>query len=212
VINFVFSRAIHEKNYRNFVLTDQTASEVPKPEATIQQINISFNTEQDRLLLRVGLSDNTELLLWLTYRITRQLWQLLNGETHLPTADSIQADALPGQAVAQFKQEAQAAETLKKMDFATKYQPRKALRDEGALLAVKLALSGANIKHLNILCLEGVSVGVNLPPALILAVCNLLQISATKAGWSLGAKVEAQPLVNTDEASGGIADKNKVVH
>lgn len=193
-------------------MTEQTVPEAPKPEATIQQINIAYNVEQDRLLLRVGLSDDTELLLWLTYRITRQLWQLLNGETHLPTADSIQPDVLPDKAVEQFKQEAQAVETLKKMDFATKYQPRKALRNEGALLAIKLELSGANIKHLNMVCLEGVSVGVNLPPALILAVCNLLQISATKAGWSLGAKVEAQPLTKTDQASGGIADKNKVVH
>jgi len=193
-------------------LTDQTAPEAPKPEATIQQINIAYNADQDRLLLRVGLSDDTELLLWLTYRITRQLWQLLNGETHLPTADSIQADVLPIQAVEQFKQEAQAAETLKKMDFDTKYQPRKSLRNDGALLAVKLELSGGNIKHLEIVCLEGVSVGINLPPALVLAVCNLLQISATKAGWSLGAKAAPQPLINTDEASGEFADKNKVVH
>ena len=193
-------------------MTEQTAPEAPKPEATIQQINIAYNAEQDRLLLRVGLSDDTELLLWLTYRITRELWQLLNGEKHLPTADSIQADALPGQAVEQFKQEAQAAETLKKMDFATQYQPRKGVRNEGALLAIKLELSGGNIKHLDILCLEGVSVGINLPPALVLAVCNLLQISATKAGWSLGANAALQPLINTDEASAGITDKNKVVH
>lgn len=193
-------------------MTDQITPETPKPEATIQQINIAYNADQDRLLLRVGLSDDTELLLWLTYRVTRQLWQLLNGETHLPTADSIQADVLPEQAVEQFKQEAQAAETLKKMDFATKYQPRKSLRNDGALLAIKLELSGSNIKHLEIVCLEGVSVGVNLPPALVLAVCNLLQISSAKAGWSLGAKTVAQPSVNMDESSAGLAEKNKVVH
>jgi hypothetical protein len=193
-------------------LTDQIAPETPKPEASIQQINIAYNPDQDRLLLRVGLSDDSELLLWLTYRVTRQLWQLLNAETHLPTADSIQADVLPGQAVEQFKQEVQAAETLKKMDFATKYQPRKSLRNDGALLAVKLELSGGNIKHLEIVCLEGISVGVNLPPALVLAVCNLLQLSAVKAGWSLGAKTAAQPSVNMDETSAGLAEKNKVVH
>ena len=193
-------------------MTDQVAAETPKPEPTIQQINISYHPEQDRLLLRVGLSDDTELLLWLTYRITRQLWQLLNGGTYLPTADSIQADVLPEQAVEQFKQEAQAAETLKKMDFATEYQPRKSLRNDGALLAVKLELSGSNVKHLEMVCLEGVSVGINLPPALVLAVCNLLQISAAKAGWSLGAKAVAQPAVNMDETSAGLAEKNKVVH
>ena len=44
-----------------------------KPEAAIQQINLGYNTEQDRLLLRVGLADNSELLVWLTNRITKQL-------------------------------------------------------------------------------------------------------------------------------------------
>jgi hypothetical protein len=34
----------------------------------IQQINLSNLTEQDRMLFKVGLSDNNELLVWLTYR------------------------------------------------------------------------------------------------------------------------------------------------
>ena len=55
-----------------------------KAEAAIQQINLGYNVQQDRLLLKVGLADNSELLVWLTYRITKQLWQMLNGETHLP--------------------------------------------------------------------------------------------------------------------------------
>ena len=112
-------------------MTDQTVSEVQKPEATIQQFNLGYNAQQDRLLLRVGLSDDTELVLWITYRIAKQMWQLLNSDTYLPTADSIQPDVLPADAVAQFKQEAQTTETLNKMDFATKYQPRKEMRNDG---------------------------------------------------------------------------------
>jgi hypothetical protein len=64
--------------------------------------------------LRVGLADNSELMVWLTYRITKQLWQLLNGETHLPTANSIQPETAPQQAVEQFKQELEVTETLQK--------------------------------------------------------------------------------------------------
>ena len=52
-------------------------------EAAIQQINLSYSVEQDRLLLRVGLADNSELLVWLTNRFTRLLWQLLNGEANI---------------------------------------------------------------------------------------------------------------------------------
>jgi hypothetical protein len=193
-------------------LTDQTVPEVQKTEASIQQFNLGYNAQQDRLLLRVGLSDDTELVLWITYRIAKQMWQLLNGETYLPTADSIQPDVLPADAVAQFKQEAQTTETLNKMDFATKYLPRKEMRNDGALLAVQLKLSGDMVKHLDIECAEGVTVGMNLPPALVLAMCNMLQLSSRESGWNIGAKVMPQPSLNTEELTAENADKNKVLH
>src|SRR5688572_6058974 len=95
-----------------------------KAEAAIQQINLGYNAQQDRLLLKVGLADNSELLVWLTYRITKQLWQKLIAETPLPTATSIKTETPPQQAAAQFQQEAQVVEAISKMDFATAYQPR----------------------------------------------------------------------------------------
>ena len=193
-------------------MTDQTPPAAQKPEVTIQQLNLGYNAQQDRLLLRVGLSDDSELVLWITYRVARQLWQMLNGETHLPTADSIQPEALPADAVAQFEQEAQAVENLKKMDFATKYQPRKEILNDGALLATQLKLSGDNIKHLDVTCLEGVTVGMNLPQPLILALCNMLQLSVRESGWNIGAKVMPQPVGNLDESVVEMTDKNKVLH
>ncbi len=193
-------------------MTSEISHKTPNAEAVIQQINLGYNVQQDRLLFRVGLSDDTELLLWITYRIARQLWQLLSGETHLPTADSIQSDLLAAKAVEQFKLEAQTAEALKKMDFATQYQPRKEIRNEGALLAVGLKLSGESIKHLDIACLEGVTVGINLPPALVLALCNMLQLSAKESGWQFGSKLPTQPLVNSEAAVLESNEKNKVVH
>ena len=193
-------------------MTDQTVPAPQKPEVTIQQLNLGYNVQQDRLLLRVGLSDDTELVLWITNRIAKQLWQLLNGETNLPTADSIQPDTSPANAVAQFEQEAQAVENLKKMDFATKYQPRKDILNDGALLAIQLKLSGDSIKHLDVICLEGVTVGLNLPQPLILALCNMLQLSVRESGWNIGAKLMPQPLVNAEESVAGNADKNKVLH
>lgn len=193
-------------------MTEQTTTEAVKPEVTIQQLNLGYNAQQDRLLLRVGLSDDTELVMWLTYRIARNMWQLLSGETHIPTADSIQPDVPVASAVEQFKLEAQATEALKKMDFATKYQPRKDVRNDGALLAVDLKLSGDNIKHLDVMCLEGVTVGMNLPPALVLALCNMLQLSVRESGWNIGSKVTPQPIANLADTAGEIADKNKVLH
>jgi len=193
-------------------LTNPISPEASKPDAVIQQLNLGYNVQQDRLLLRVGLSDDTELMLWITYRVARLMWQLLNGETHLPTADSIQPDVAPASAVAQFKQEAQATESLSKMDFTTKYQPRKGIRNDGALLAIELKLSGDAVKHLDVVCLEGITVGVNLPPALILALCNMLQLSVRESGWNISAKPMSQTVLNADAPADELVNINKVLH
>lgn len=193
-------------------MTAPTSPEPQNPEAVIQQLNLGYNAQQDRLLLRVGLSDDTELMLWITYRIARQLWQLLSGETHLPTADSILPDTPAANAVAQFQQEAQATEALKQMDFATKYQPRKEVRNEGALLAVDLKLTGDNIRHLDVMCLEGLTVGMNLPPALVLALCNMLQLSVRESGWNIGGKTPTQAALDTEKPAILNSGNNKVLH
>lgn len=181
-------------------MTVQAPAALNKPEAAIQQINLSYSAEQDRMLLRVGLADNSELLVWLTNRITKQLWQLLNGETHIPTATSIQAETPPQQAVEQFKQEMQVAETLQKMDFATEYQPRKEVVNDGAMLAINVVLVNyaEKLPTLEVPCLEGITVRINLTQELILALCNMLQLSAKEAAWDIGVPTKTQvqmPLV-----------------
>ena len=173
-------------------MTEQNQTSISKPDAVIQQINLSYNAEQDRLLLRVGLADNTELLVWLTYRITKSLWQLLNGETQLPTATSIQIETPPQQAVAQFKQEVEAVETLQKMDFATAYQPRKEVVHDAAMLAISVLLINIADKPpaLEMPCLGGVNVRMNLTQELILALTNMLQLSAKEAAWNIGSRTK----------------------
>ena len=191
-------------------MTAQTPPATNKPEAAIQQINLGYNTEQDRLLLRVGLADNSELLVWLTNRITKQLWQLLNGECNLPTATSIQAETPPEKAVAQFKQEIQTVEALQKMDFVTEYQPRKAVVNNGAMLAIGLMLVTYQEKPptLEIPCMEGVTVRINLTQELILALCNMLQLSTKEAGWDINLPMQTQE----QKALAVDVDAKKVLH
>jgi hypothetical protein len=175
-----------------------------KAEAGILQINLGYDTQQDRLLLKVGLSDNSELLVWLTYRIAKQMWQLLNCETHLPTATSISAETPPLKAVEQFKQELQTSEALQKLDFATAYQPRAEVVNNGAMLAISVLI--INIENrpssLEMPCLEGISVRMNLTQELTLALCNMLQLSAKEAAWDLGLASKTQEpamLLTTEE-------------
>jgi hypothetical protein len=180
-------------------VSDSITPLAAKSEAAIHQLNLSYSIEQDRLLFRVGLSDNTELMVWLTLRITKQLWLLLNGETHLPTANSIQIETPAAQAVEQFKQEVQATEALKKMDFATQYQPRKEVRNDSALLATALQLTDDGTKHLDITCIENINVRMNLTQELILAICNMLLLSSKEAGWDIGAPIATSLLIEVGE-------------
>lgn len=180
-------------------MSETTTPPAAKPEAAIQQLNLSYSAEQDRLLFRVGLSDNTELMVWLTLRITKQFWALLNGETHLPTASSIKIETPPAQAVEQFKQEVQATEALQKMDFSTQYQPRNEVRNDSAMLATALQLTDDGVKHLDISCLEGVNVRMNLTQELILAICNMLQLSSKEAGWDIGAPISTSLMIDVGE-------------
>ncbi len=191
-------------------MTAQVPPTTNKPEAAIQQINLSYNAEQDRLLLRVGLADNSELLVWLTYRLTKQLWQLLNSETNIPTATSINAETLPEKAVEQFKQEMQAVETLQKMDFATDYQPRKEIVHNGVMLAISVVLVSNENKSptLEMPCLEGVSVRMNLTQELILALCNMLQLASKEAAWDIGAPSQTQAEIQL----AGVSGVKKVLH
>lgn len=169
-------------------MTDANAPELAgMPEVAIQQLNLSYSAEQDRLLFRVGLSDNTELVVWLTNRIAKQLWTLLNGETLLPSASSIKIETSPQQALQQFKQEVETAAALQKMDFGTEYQARKEIRNNGAMLATGLQMRDDGVKYLDITCLEGVEVHMKLTQELILAMCNMLQLSTKEAGWNIGA-------------------------
>ena len=168
-------------------MTAPPAPTLQKTDVRILQLNLSYITDQDRLLLRVGLSDNSELVVWLSYRITRMIWQLLNGEAHLPSAHSIQADAPPSQAVQQFQQEMQTSQALQKMDFQSPYTPRQDVVNNQPMLVTNVLLHSQNGKPqaLEMPCLEGISVRVNLNQELILALCNMLQLSCKEAAWDL---------------------------
>lgn len=169
-------------------------------EIAVQQLNLSYSQEQDRLLLKVGLSDHTEILLWLTQRIARMIWQLLGAESHLPAVVVNQAhpaNVAPQLAVQQFKQEVKAVETLQKLDFETAYQPRKEALQPGGTLIKEVQLLQAdasaqsNTQALEMQSVDGLNVRLNLTSETVVAICNMLQLSTKEAGWTLSVSSNA---------------------
>jgi len=160
-------------------------------EIAVQQLNLSYSSEQDRLLLKVGLSDQTEILLWLTQRISRMIWQLLGKESHLPNVTVqpiVQSNVPPQQAVQQFNEEVQAVQTLQKLDFSTAYQPRKETLHSGGLLikeVLMVTVHATGQQALEMQSVDGFNIRLNLTQETILAICNMLQLSVKEAAWQL---------------------------
>lgn len=192
-----------------FIVTDQASTQ--KTDIGIQQLNLSYIAEQDRLLLRIGLSDKSELLVWLSYRITRMIWQLINAEAHMPSASSIQADMPPSQAVQQFQQEFQSSEALQKMDFQTPYTARDEVVNNQPMLVINVLLHRKNGKPLalELPCSEGMNVRINLNQELILALCNMLQLSSKEAAWNI---INLLPMPVVESPAIAIESDKKVLH
>ena len=64
--------------------------------AVIQQLNLAYDADQDRLLLKVGLTDNSELAIWLTRRIAKSIWTWLHG-THVTEESALQVFTMNAQ-------------------------------------------------------------------------------------------------------------------
>jgi len=154
----------------------------------IKQINLSYQQDQDRLLLRVGLDNDTELVLWLTYRVAKSIWALLNGGVTLAVQKSQHVTEVPEVAVAQFHEEVKVTDTLKKLDFSTEYQPPKEMLNKTVMLATKVSVPDNHKppKALEISCLEGMTIRLNLNQEITLAICNMLQLTSKEADWDIG--------------------------
>jgi hypothetical protein len=92
----------------------------------VRQMSISYQPEQDRILVRVNTSENRELQFWFTRRLTLGLAPLMErlvnenaakrgdpATTHLVSADPVTQKAM-----ADFKR----SETIRSADFSTPYQ------------------------------------------------------------------------------------------
>lgn len=195
------------------------------PNIAIKQMNLAYHSADDRLLLKLGLSDQSELQLWLTYRIVRKLWAYLSEDNALPNQATTQAAETPQQAVEQFEEEAKTVETLNQLDFETEYnqteyQPKtrkvadvesgeeKAL--SGALLAVEVEKQGqAPEVTMVFTCANGFNLNLNLNAELSLAIVTMLQMATKEAQWPLDAIANIPaPSVVMEETD----DENKTLH
>ncbi|MGB7816579.1 MAG: hypothetical protein WBL28_09550 [Methylotenera sp.] len=170
-------------------------------ESAIEQINLGFNEPEDRLLLKVGLADKTEVAVWITRRVCKVMWGLLHDATNTlaPTASQFAAPAIAtpeakSEAIDSFAREATEQRKIENLDFKSEYIPDRQPRSDVPMLATQcLIINLDNLPpQLELQCTNGQSVKIALTNELVHAVTNMMQLATREAGWDLITAVDSR--------------------
>lgn len=151
-------------------------------DVVVEQVNITCSLAEDRLLLKIGMSNDIEINVWLTRRVVKILWQLLqdiNMVTVVASTDSSQAQGL----LQTFSKES----ATQKMDFSEEYKMRSPVNSKELLLAQDCHV----VKHdntlptLEFICTNGRTINMALNQDLSLALIGMLQLSTKDVAWDL---------------------------
>ncbi len=149
--------------------------------AKLHQFNFSYQTDEDRLLLRVNTHEGAEIRLWLTRRISRLLWELL--VRRLETAPEVAAQAK--RSVVAFKRQA----AVSNANFKKSYDDKdKALPlGEAPLLVTKLkaVTVGSGAHSIAFVPKGGKEVALTMSDDAILTFLHLFSQIVKKARWGL---------------------------
>ena len=146
----------------------------------IQQLSIAYDATEDRLLFKIGMSNDSEISIWLTRRLTLSLTKLLNKTPLLKHYEAVK-EKQPS------SNEVDNKASSKKMDFSTEYQLKSHVQIENTLLVQQCQL--INTKDgfpstLELLCSNSQSLKFKLNDELIMAFMNMLQHANLQANWN----------------------------
>lgn len=166
--------------------------------AVIEQLNLAFDADQDRLLFKVGLSDNTELAIWITRRIAKSIYAWLHGNQEVGdlsmqmvvmNADGGLDRVVPKTMTATpVSSETILQRTAPNLDFSTQYQANRKARLQSPMLATtcKVLTDNATQFVLEFSAKDGINVQVAFNAELKVAFGNMLQLASKEAIWDIG--------------------------
>ena len=165
-------------------------------DSNISQLNVTYHPEQDRLLLRIGLSDNSEILLWLTRRVLKAWWPMLQQSCQAVSPNALDSidDPVQREIMQEFAREA----AIHKLDFSEPYQQARENRLKRPLLVEELRLiEGANSPVVfEFKALNGQLLRINLNDELVLGLVQMLTLVSEKTDWDLALCSDAsRPLI-----------------
>lgn len=150
--------------------------------AAIQQVSISYVSIEDRLLLRIGIANQSELLVWLTRRIAKKLAFVLHDTPINAPTDPRVNSPYTQDLEQRFAKEAM----LQKLNFSKEYEQRSALNSGQPFLVSDCNIVQPNKQRvLELICANKQTVSVALSDELLLAMTNMLQRASQQAEWDV---------------------------
>lgn len=151
----------------------------------LRQINIEYNAEQDRLLMRIASGENQEVLLWLTRRCVKLLWQVLLQMARSAPDIATQSHPEAKTALMGMRHE----DAMAKTDFSKPYEAsakEHPLGSEPILVAKMQTKRNDNGSFvLTLLPSKGQGINLSLNEELLHSLCGLLRKIASGTDWGL---------------------------
>lgn len=156
-------------------------------DVSIQQLNLGYDGLEDRLLLRLGLTDNTEVAIWITRKMVKIMWSMLQSSQ---MASLLSPDAFAPEAQPILEEIARTVEPgmPRKMDFSETYKPGRQPRTQQPILPsdCRLVSLDQGKKHrIELEAKDAYTVRIALTPEISQALINMLQLATKEAVWDL---------------------------
>jgi len=165
----------------------------------LRQINIEYNAEQDRMLMRIASGESQEVLLWLTRRCVKLLWQVLSQLAR--SVPDIATQSHPEAKTALIGMRHQDA--IAKTDFSKPYEAsakEHPLGSEPILVArIQSRRNDNGSFMLTLLPLKGQGINLNLDEPLLHSLCGLLSKIAAGTDWGLQLELAQAAIVPQPE-------------
>lgn len=155
----------------------------------LHQISMRYEPVEDRLLLRIGTSEQLEYQLLLSRRFVKVLWgALMKTLEHYPDVKADLAPAVKNAVLAMQHQEA-----VQASEFEVPYAKdnRNLMSNTGPQLIVggKVTVDKKNIAAVTLRTKDGTDIRFTLNKQLLHALCHLIVSTAARAEWDLNLTV-----------------------
>ena len=168
----------------------------------LHQITMTYSPEQDRILLRIATTDQSEYQLWLPRRFIKVLWAALLKT--LERDPELRKNLLPEVRNAVMGMNHQ--EAVQTSDFSQKHSEdyRNLTSNTGPLLVTggSVTPAGKDLTQLTLQTEQGTAINVALNKQLMHAFCHLIISSAHKAEWDIDMAVgDGNVVVPTEQTA-----------